>query len=146
MIYTKLTANAMKLCYEAHMGQTDKSGLPYVFHPFHVAEQMQDEYTAAAALLHDTLEDTWVTPDYLRKEGYPEEVVQALILLTHDPAEPYMDYVRRIKKNPIARAVKMADLAHNADLSRLEGLDAPAMEKAVRRAEKYRKAMEILEN
>lgn len=146
MIYTKLTGNAMKLCYEAHMGQTDKSGLPYVFHPFHVAEQMQDEYTAAAALLHDTLEDTWVTPDYLRKEGYPEEVVQALILLTHDPAEPYMDYVRRIKKNPIARAVKMADLAHNADLSRLEGLDAPAMEKAVRRAEKYRKAMEILEN
>ena len=146
MIYTKLTNKAMKLCYEAHMGQTDKSGLPYAFHPFHVAEQMRDEYTAAAALLHDTLEDTWVTPDYLRKEGYPEEVVDALILLTHDPAEPYMDYVRRIKKNPIARAVKMADLAHNADLSRLEGLDDPAMEKAVRRAEKYRKAMEILEN
>lgn len=144
MIYTKLTNKAMKLCYEAHMGQTDKSGLPYVFHPFHVAEQMQDEYTTAAALLHDTLEDTWVTPDYLRKEEFPEEVVKALILLTHDPAEPYMDYVRRIKKNPLARAVKMADLAHNADLSRLESAGEGDMEKARRRAEKYRKAMEIL--
>lgn len=144
MIYTKLTNKAMKLCYEAHMGQTDKSGLPYVFHPFHVAEQMQDEYTTAAALLHDTLEDTWVTPDYLRKEGFPEKVVEALILLTHDPAEPYMDYVRRIKKNPLARAVKMADLAHNADLSRLESAGEGDMEKARRRAEKYRKAMEIL--
>lgn len=144
MIYTKLTNKAMKLCYEAHMGQTDKSGLPYVFHPFHVAEQMQDEYTTAAALLHDTLEDTWVTPDYLRKEEFPEEVVKALILLTHDPAEPYMDYVRRIKKNPLARAVKMADLAHNADLSRLESAGEGDMEKARRRTEKYRKAMEIL--
>ena len=57
MIYTKLTNKAMKLCYEAHMGQTDKSGLPYVFHPFHVAEQMGDEYTTAAALLHRAAQD-----------------------------------------------------------------------------------------
>lgn len=146
MIYTALTNKAMKLCWEAHMGQTDKSGLPYVFHPFHVAEQMKDEYTTAAALLHDTLEDTWVTPDYLRREGYPEEVVEALILLTHDDKEPYLDYVRRIKENPIARAVKRADLAHNSDLSRLKAAGVRDMEKAEKRAAKYRKAIEILEN
>ena len=146
MIYTPLSCKAMKLCYEAHMGQTDKSGLPYVFHPFHVAEQMKDEYTTVAALLHDTLEDTWVTPDFLRKEGYPEEVVEALILLTHKKGEPYLDYVRRIAVNPIARAVKRADLAHNSDLTRLESAGYADMDKARKRVEKYRKAAEILDS
>ena len=93
MIYTALTKKALRLCFEAHKDQTDKSGLPYVFHSFHLVEQMTDEVTAAVALLHDVAEDTPYTLDDLRGMGFPTEVIDALRLLTHDPAVPYMDYV-----------------------------------------------------
>ena len=109
MIYTPLTKKAMKLCFEAHKNQTDKTGLPYVFHPFHLAEQMTDEYTTVTALLHDVVEDTDYTLDDLKEMGYPDEVITALALLTHDDGSEYMDYVARIKPNPIAKAVKLAD-------------------------------------
>lgn len=140
MIYTPLTKKAMKLCFNAHKEQTDKSGLPYVFHPFHLAEQMTDETTTVAALLHDVVEDTDYTLDDLKKMGFGENIVDALALLTHDNSVPYLEYVERIKSNPIARAVKIADLTHNSDLSRLETVD----EKALERVEKYKKALKIL--
>ena len=66
MIYTSLTCEAMKIAYRAHHGQTDKAGLPYVVHPFHLAEQMEDEYSVCVALLHDVVEDTDVTLEELR--------------------------------------------------------------------------------
>ena len=141
MLYTPLTKKALKLCYEAHRDQTDQSGLPYVFHPFHLAEQMEDENTVVTALLHDTVEDTWVTPDYLKQEGYPEEVLEAVALLTRPQGLSYMDYVRRLSVNPIARKVKLADLRHNSDLTRLDRVD----DYALKRAAKYKKAMKILE-
>lgn len=141
MLYTPLTKQAMKLCFEAHRDQVDKTGLPYVFHPFHLAEQMTDEYTTVTALLHDVVEDTRYTLDDLRAMGYPSEVIDALTLLTHDPAVPYMDYVAAIGHNPIARAVKMADLRHNSDLTRLDHVD----DKARARAEKYAAAMALLD-
>ena len=140
MIYTKMTKKAMSLCFEAHKEQKDKSGMPYVFHPFHLAEQMKDEAATIVALLHDVVEDADYTFDDLRKTGFSEEVVEALVLLTHDDAVPYMEYVEKIKNNPIARAVKLADLAHNSDLTRLDAVD----EQALKRAEKYKRAMEIL--
>ena len=140
MIYTPATKKAIKLMFEAHKNQLDKGGLPYVFHPFHVAEQMTDEDTTVVALLHDVVEDTDYTLDDLRRLGFPETVLAALALLTHDDAEPYLDYVRRVRNNPVARAVKLADLRHNSDLSRL---DAPN-EAALRRREKYLEAMRIL--
>ena len=140
MIYTPLTKKAMKLCFNAHKEQTDKSGLPYVFHPFHLAEQMTDETTTVAALLHDVVEDTDYTLDDLKEMGFGENIVDALALLTHDNSVPYLEYVERIKSNPIARAVKIADLTHNSDLSRLETVD----EKALERVEKYKKALKIL--
>lgn len=140
MIYTALTKKAICFAYRAHFGQTDKSGLPYICHPLHLAEQMTDEYTAVAALLHDVVEDTSYSLADLRAEGFPEAVLEALALLTHDPAESYAEYVARIAENPIACAVKLADLRHNSDLTRLDYVD----EKALRRVEKYRKAMEIL--
>ena len=140
MIYSEMTKKALKLCFEAHKNQTDKSGMPYVFHPFHLAESMTDEYTTTVALLHDVVEDTDYTLRDLKEMGFPERVTDALALLTHDKSVPYMEYVEKIKHNPIARAVKLADLAHNSDLSRLDTVD----EKAVRRVEKYKKAMEIL--
>ena len=141
MIYTALTKKAMKLCFAAHRDQVDKSGLPYVFHPLHLAEQMEDELTTVAALLHDVVEDTPYTMDDLQKMGFPEKVLAALKLLTHDDNTPYLEYVARLKSNSIARAVKLADLRHNSDLSRLDHVDA----KALMRVEKYRKAIELLE-
>ena len=129
-----------KLCFEAHKEQVDKSGLPYVFHPFHVAEQMTDEITTAIALLHDVVEDTDYTLQDLIDMGFPCEVTDALALLTHEEGVPYLEYVAGIKADPAARAVKLADLAHNSDSTRLDSVD----EKALERIEKYRKAMEIL--
>ncbi len=140
MIYTKKTKKALKLCFEAHKNQTDKSGMPYVFHPFHLAEQMSSEATVITALLHDVVEDTDYTLDDLREMDFGEEVIRALALLTHDGSEPYMDYIARIKGNPIARAVKLADLEHNSDTSRLSVVD----DYALKRTEKYKAAIELL--
>ena len=140
MIYTPMTKKALRLCFDAHREQVDKTGLPYVFHPFHLAEQMKDEASTVCALLHDVVEDTDYTLDDLRSMGYPDEVVDALALLTHDPAVPYMDYVKIIARNPIARKVKMADLRHNSDLSRMDEID----EWAVKRTAKYQKALRYL--
>ena len=109
MIYTDLTKRAMKLCFAVHKDQTDKSGLPYVFHPFHLAEQMP--------------------------------VLEALKLLTHNPAVPYLDYVAELKDNPIARQVKLADLRHNSDLTRLGRVDDAARQ----RVKKYAAAIRLLE-
>ena len=140
MIYTNLTKQALKLCFEAHKEQKDKSGMPYVFHPFHLAEQMTDEATTVVALLHDVVEDTDTTFEDLEKQGFGEEIISALKLLTHNDDTPYMDYVAEIKNNKIATAVKLADLKHNSDLSRLDTVD----EKALKRKEKYEKAIKIL--
>ena len=140
MIYTRLTKTAMRICFDAHKEQTDKSGLPYVFHPFHLAEQMKDEATTCVALLHDVVEDSDMTLEGLREAGFPEEIVEAVGAMTHAPDVPYMDYVRAIKRNPIATAVKLADLRHNSDPTRLEVID----EFAEHRMERYRAAIAIL--
>ena len=141
MIYTPLTKKAVKLCFEAHKNQVDKSGLPYVFHPFHLAEQMTDELTTVTALLHDVVEDTSYTLADLRKMGFPETVLDALAMLTHDDGATYLEYVAKLRTNPIARTVKLADLRHNSDLTRLDHVDGEALA----RVEKYRKAIELLE-
>ena len=140
MIYTEQTMLALHICFDAHKDQTDKQGLPYVFHPFHVAEQMLDEKTTAAALLHDVVEDSHYTLDDLRRMGLDEEILTALALLTHDDETPYMDYIAKIKPNPIAKAVKLADLRHNCDLSRLSVIT----EKDKDRSAKYQKALALL--
>ena len=118
MIYTDLTIKAMNLAYAAHHGQFDKGGVPYIFHPIHLAEQMDDEISTCVALLHDTVEDTAVTLEQLAKE-FPKEVVEAVRLLTHAEDVEYFDYVRAIKDNPVAVKVKLADLDHNGDPKRI---------------------------
>ena len=140
MIYTPKTKLALKLCFAAHKEQTDKSGIPYVFHPFHLAEQMQSEETTIAALLHDVVEDTEYTLQDLAAMGFDPVVIDALALLTHDDDTPYMDYVARIKENPVAKAVKLADLAHNSDLSRMDTVD----EKVMERYRNYQEAIALL--
>ncbi len=140
MLYTPLTKLALRIAFDAHKDQVDKTGLPYIYHPLHLAEQMTTESTICVALLHDVVEDTAITFDDLAARGFPDEVLDALRLLTHDPAEPYLAYVARIKPNPIAKAVKLADLAHNSDLTRLDHID----DSARRRAEKYAAAIALL--
>ena len=142
MIYTPKTKLALKVCFEAHKEQVDKSGLPYVFHPFHLAEQMQTEETTVVALLHDVVEDTAVTLQMLAEKGFGQEVIDAVALMTHEDGVDYMDYVRAIKENPIAKAVKLADLRHNSDITRLDVVD----EKALKRREKYAEAIALLES
>lgn len=141
MIYTPMTKKAMKLCYEAHKEQSDKSGLPYVFHPFHLAEQMKTEQTVTVALLHDVVEDSDYTLEDLIQMGFPATVTDAVDLLTHRDGEDYLEYVRKIRNNPIAREVKIADLMHNSDLTRLDEITDRARE----RREKYQKALSVLQ-
>ena len=140
MIYTDLTKKALKLCFDAHKNQVDKTGMPYVFHPFHLAEQMSDEISTICALLHDVIEDTEYTFNDIRNMGFPQEVIDVLMLLTHEDNVPYMEYVEKINENPIAKQVKLADLRHNSDLTRLNIID----EKALARVDKYQKAITIL--
>lgn len=142
MIYTQKTKQAIKLCYQAHDGQLDKSGLPYVTHPLHVAEQMSDEATTIVALLHDIMEDTAYTASDLRKAGFDQEIIDALLLLTHDRSISYIDYIRKLSTNPLARKVKIADLKHNSDLTRLNSVTTEDL----KRLEKYKKALHILES
>lgn len=122
MIYTPMTKKALCLAYQAHHGQLDKSGLPYIHHPLHLAEQMYDELSCTVALLHDVVEDTQVTLEDLAKE-FPPEVVEAVNLLTHKPGVDYFDYIRAIRGNHTATMVKLADLAHNSDFTRCIGSD-----------------------
>lgn len=143
MIYTPLTIKAMKIAYDAHQGQFDKSGVPYIFHPYHLAEQMDDEISCVAALLHDVVEDTDVTLEDLKKE-FPTEVTDAISLLTHNESDEYLDYVRKLKNNPVAKKVKLADLTHNSDDTRNALGTVTAPEKRQMQLEKYAKAKKIL--
>ena len=141
MINTKLTRKAMILAYNAHMNQFDKAGVPYIYHPIHLAEQMNTEIECIVALLHDVVEDTSLTFEQLEKE-FPKEVIEVLKLLTHDKKVDYMDYIVEIKKNSIARKVKIADIIHNSDETRLDKITV----KDIARRVKYKKALEFLKN
>lgn len=141
MIYTALTKKALEICFNAHKEQKDKAGLPYVFHPFHLAESMDDELSTVCALLHDVIEDTDYTFSDLRKAGFPEEVIDVLSFLTHVDTVSYEKYIERIAENKTAVKIKIADLRHNSDLSRLEEIT----EKDNERKEKYQRAIEYLE-
>lgn len=139
MVYTANTEKAMRIAYEAHHGQVDKSGVPYIFHPIHLAEQMETEEECIVALLHDVVEDTDITFEQLEKE-FSHTIIEALKLLTHDNSVEYMEYVKKIKYNPIARTVKLADLWHNYDITRLKKIT----KKDMKRREKYEVAIHYL--
>ena len=130
----------MKIAYNAHLNQVDKSGMPYIFHPIYIAERMDDEESTIVALLHDTIEDSDLTIFDLKMEGFSESVIKALECLTHDKNIQYEEYIQRIKDNPLAKKVKKVDLEHNSLLERLEIVD----ESIMNRLKKYEKAKEML--
>lgn len=140
MFYSDKVLKAVKIAFAAHAGQYDQAGYPYFLHPYHLAEQMTDEDSTVVALLHDVIEDTDVTLEDLRLEGFSESILVALTLLTHKKGVPYLDYVDKIKDNPLARRVKIADLRHNTDTTR--GADTPHFKK--KREECYYPALEVL--
>lgn len=142
MIYTNFTRLAMKIAFETHKDQVDKAGVPYIYHPIHLAEQMNDENTIIVALLHDVVEDGSLTFEDLLELGFLVEVVDALRLLSHDENEDYFVYIKKISENEIATIVKIADLKHNSDLTRFEKRD----EKSLLRIKKYQQSLDYLEN
>lgn len=135
-------AKALEIAKTAHAGQYDKAGKPYIEHPICVAEHVHGNEAKATAYLHDVIEDTEVNAEDLRKEGIPEIVIEAVLAMTHREGEDYMDYIERLKQNPIAKEVKKADLAHNMDESRLP----EKTKKDEERLDKYRRALEKLNN
>lgn len=134
---------AFEIARAAHAGQVDKGGVDYINHPLTVANSVGNDVSAIiVALLHDVAEDTAKTLCELREEiPLTSAEFDALKLLTHDDAAPYLEYVAQIKTNVLAAKVKIADLKHNSDLSRLANPAAKDLE----RVEKYRLALEILE-
>ena len=139
MIYTENTKKAINIAYNAHMGQKDKFGIPYIFHPMHLAESMDTEDECICAILHDVVEDTNISFEQLEKEFSPT-IITVLKLLTHDKKIPYLDYVNNLKDNPIAKKVKLADLNHNSDSTRLNNIT----KKDKLRMEKYKNAIKLL--
>ena len=142
MIYTEMTIKAMKIAYDAYLGQLDYNGVPYIFHPYHLAEQMDDEISCTVALLHDVVEDTSITFADL-EQMFPKQVVEIVMLLTHDETVDYFEYIRKIKTNAIATKVKLADIKHNSNEARSLGSNL-TKEQLLYWKEKYAKAKEIL--
>lgn len=133
---------AILIATKAHMGQVDKAGKSYILHPLRVMQKVASIDAKIVAILHDVVEDTEITLEDLRKEGFSREILEALGLLTHIKGVPYMDYVVEVKKNSLAREVKIADLYDNLDLDRLSVLT----EKDLKRIKKYKDALYFLKN
>ena len=131
---------ALSIARQAHEGQLDKAEVDYIEHPIYVASQVDTEEEKAVALLHDVIEDSPVSAEELLQAGLPETVVTAVQVLTKKKEQDYQTYLETVKKNPLARVVKLADLKHNSDLSRLSSIT----EKDRERLKKYKKAIDFL--
>lgn len=136
----KLLDKAALICMTKHAGQRDKTGCAYFQHPMRVAMRCSTDEEKMVALLHDTIEDTDVTPDYLLAEGFPQAVVDGVVSVTKREGESYEDFVLRAKQNPLGRIVKLHDLEDNLDVLRLDSL-APEM---AARLSKYLAARRVL--
>ena len=132
--------DAISIAAEAHRGQRDKAGAPYLLHPLRLMLRMDSEAAMAAAVLHDVVEDSGCTLERLRERGFSEEVVEAVACLTHRDGESYEEFVERLKANPLARRVKIADLEDNMNMLRIGQLGP----KDLRRLEKYHRAWRVL--
>lgn len=131
---------AIDIAVEAHKGQIDKAGNPYILHPIRVMLAGATEEEMICGILHDVIEDTPVSLEMLREEGFSETVLSALALLTHDRSVPYMDYIHQLTKSPLAIQVKLHDLHDNLNRDRLGALTL----EDERRMEKYKKSQAYL--
>ena len=131
---------AIAIAVEAHKGQEDKAGDPYILHPLRVMFRMETREEMVVAVLHDVLEDTPITPDQLKEMGFSETLLEALDSVTKRAGETYEDFVRRAALHPIGKKIKLADLRDNMDLSRLERIT----DKDLERLKKYHNALKII--
>lgn len=131
---------AFIIAARAHRGQKDKGGKAYIFHPLNVALRSKGRQEKIVALLHDVVEDTSITTDDLKNAGFSNEVVNAVSAITKIRGEAYEAYLNRVKSDRIARAVKIADLQHNSDLSRLKTIT----ERDKQRQARYKRSIEFL--
>ena len=131
---------AYKIAKKAHLGQVDKAGEAYIKHPEKVASFVKTDEEKAVAYLHDVIEDTELTLEDLNEYGFSKEVIEAVDIITKKRGEDYQSYLNSVKNNKLARAVKLADLRHNSDLTRL----TKVTEKDIKRKEKYQKAIDFL--
>ena len=113
-------SKALEIATRAHRGQLDKAGEPYINHPKAVARMLGTEEAQTVALLHDVIEDTNVTLDDLKEAGFSDNIITAVDCLTHRDGEKREEYIMRVSRNPLATMVKLADLKHNQDLSRIK--------------------------
>ena len=137
MSENEIFETALEIATRVHRGQKDKNGVAYILHPLAVAAQLDSLELKTIAILHDTIEDTEVTADYLLEKGIPKYIVNAVQLLSKPENEDYETYLKRVKENPLARQVKLADLAHNTSPERASGLNK-------KRRAKYELAKRIL--
>lgn len=138
--FGELFDRALQIAIQAQREQKDKSGREYIMHPIRVAERCKDPRAKIVALLHDTIEDTGVTAEYLHSEGFPDEIINGVLSMTKQEGESYEDFVRRAAKNPIGKEVKIADLEDNMDIRRLQKIT----EDDVARLRKYLRAWQYL--
>ena len=131
---------AYEIAKKAHLGQVDKAGEDYIKHPEKVASFVKTDEEKAVAYLHDVIEDTELTLEDLNKYDFSKEALEAVDIITKKRGEDYQSYLNSVKKNKLARAVKLADLRHNSDLTRL----IKVTEKDIKRKEKYQKAIDFL--
>ncbi|WP_312438490.1 HD domain-containing protein [Janthinobacterium sp.] len=131
---------AIEIAARAHAGQADKGGAPYILHPLRVMLRVAPGAQQIVAVLHDVVEDSDVTFEDLEREGFSAEVVKGLRAVTKVEGESYEDFVARAARDPVGKAVKLADLMENSDLSRI----AEPSRKDLERVEKYGRAIAYL--
>lgn len=140
MNFDELREKAMQIAIKVHRGQLDKGGNDYINHPIRVSENCCSDEEKIVALLHDTIEDGDITADYLLMQGFPHDIVDAVLSVSRNKDEDYFDFIQRCKVNPIGCRVKIADLKDNMDITRLKELT----HKDIERLKKYHKAYNIL--
>lgn len=137
----RLLVKAIEIATKAHKGQTDKGGAPYILHPTAVAAGVEITEQKIVAYLHDVIEDTDITEEDLIAAGFPKYIIEAVKVITKSKGVSYQEYLQAVKNNELARAVKISDIRHNMDLSRIEN----PTQKDFDRVDKYRKALLFLE-
>lgn len=132
--------HALSFAEKAHRGQKDKGGQEYIEHLIFVSTLVNSEDEKIIALLHDILEDTKITIDDLQKEKFSKKVIEAVDILTKKDNVSYFDYIENVKKNSIAKKVKIADLTHNIDITRIPF----PTNQDYKRQEKYKLAIDFI--
>lgn len=132
---------AIKIAFEAHLNQKDQSGEPYILHPLYVMMKMDTHESRIVAILHDVIEDTAWTLEALGKEGFSEGILSAIDHISRRKGESYVDYIKRLAANSLARKVKLADLEHNMDLRRLKKVTPQDISRI---EDRYKPALEVL--